>query len=104
MRRNRAAGSLALLTQPQLTFAQPAETPISAGATSCQPSFNKEAWWSWWRMQSAPMNTPSRTRLRITAYHMVLASPLPWIRCQGFSGGWSGGATPASTSWRWVAT
>jgi len=50
------------------------------------------------------MNTPSRTSLRITAYHMVVASPVPWIRCQGFGGGWSASATPASTSWRWVAT
>jgi hypothetical protein len=50
------------------------------------------------------MNTPSRTSLRITAYHMVVASPLPWIRCQGLAGGLSGSAIPASTSWRWVAT
>ena len=50
------------------------------------------------------MYTPSRTSLRITAYHMVVASPVPWIRCQGLGGGWSPSATPASTSWRWVAT
>ena len=50
------------------------------------------------------MYTPSRTSLRITAYHMVLASPVPWIRCQGFGGSLSEGAIPASTSWRWVAT
>ena len=50
------------------------------------------------------MNTPSRTSLRITAYHMVVASPVPWIRSQGFGGGWSDSAMPASTSWRWVAT
>ena len=50
------------------------------------------------------MYTPSRTSLRITAYHMVVASPVPWILCQGFGGGWSLSATPASTSWRWVAT
>jgi hypothetical protein len=50
------------------------------------------------------MNTPSRTSLRITAYHMVVASPVPWIRCQGLAGGWSGAAMPASTSWRCVAT
>ena len=55
-------------------------------------------------MQRAPMNMSSRTRLRITAYHMVVASPLPWIRSQGISGVWSEGTTPASTSWRWVAT
>ena len=45
-----------------------------------------------------------RTCLRITAYHMVVASPVPWIRCHGCGGGSSDGATPASTSWRWVAT
>jgi hypothetical protein len=50
------------------------------------------------------MNTSGRTCLRITAYHIVVASPVPWIRCQGRSGGSSGGAMPASTSWRWVAT
>ena len=50
------------------------------------------------------MYTPSRTCFRITAYHMVVASPVPWIRCQGFGGGWSDAAMSASTSWRWVAT
>ena len=55
-------------------------------------------------MQRAPMNTLSRTCLRITAYHSVVASPVPWIRNHGFGGSWSGAATPASTSWRWVAT
>ena len=50
------------------------------------------------------MYTPSRTCLRITAYHKVVASPVPWIRSQGFGGGLSDGAMPASTSWRWVAT
>ena len=32
------------------------------------------------------MKTP-RSGLRSTAYHMVDASPLPWIRCQGRGGG-----------------
>ena len=32
------------------------------------------------------MKTP-RVRLRITAYHSVVASPVPWIRCQGAGGG-----------------
>ena len=50
------------------------------------------------------MYTPSRTSLRITAYHMVDASPVPWIRSQGLGGSASDCATPASTSWRWVAT
>ena len=31
------------------------------------------------------MYTP-RSRLRITAYHMVDASPVPWIRSQGRGG------------------
>ena len=47
---------------------------------------------------------PFDKQLSDTAYHMVLASPVPWIRCQGFGGGWSDAARPASTSWRWVAT
>ena len=55
-------------------------------------------------MQRAPMKTPSRTSLRITAYHMVVASPVPWMRCQGGAGSSSDGVMPASTSWRWVAT
>ena len=41
------------------------------------------------------MNTPSRTSLRITAYHMVVASPVPWIRCQGFGRRVLGVVTPA---------
>ena len=50
------------------------------------------------------MNTP-RVRLRITAYHMVEASPVPWMRCHGRGGSAVRAAiTPASTSWRWVAT
>ena len=31
------------------------------------------------------MKTP-RSRLRSTAYHMVVASPVPWIRCHGRRG------------------
>ena len=45
-----------------------------------------------------------RVRLRITAYHMVVASPVPWMRCHGRGGAESSGATPASTSCFWVAT
>jgi len=50
------------------------------------------------------MNTDALTCLRITAYHMVVASPVPWIRSHGRGGSWSDGTMPASTSWRWVAT
>ena len=49
------------------------------------------------------MKTP-RSCLRSTAYHIVVASPDPWIRCQGRGGGSTPSAIPASTSWRWVAT
>ena len=49
------------------------------------------------------MYTP-RSRLRITAYHMVDASPGPWIRSQGSAGGRFSPAIPASSSWRWVET
>ena len=49
------------------------------------------------------MYTPLSFR-RITAYHIVEASRVPCTRCQGRGGGWSAAATPASTSWRWVAT
>ena len=50
------------------------------------------------------MYTP-RVCLRITAYHMVVASPVPLIWNQG-RGGWSssGAMTSASMSWRCVAT
>ena len=45
-----------------------------------------------------------RSRFRITAYHSVVASLDPWMRCHG-RGAWpSSEATPASMSWRWVAT
>ena len=50
------------------------------------------------------MYTSARTCLRMTAYHIVVASPVPWMRCHGRGGSASGGAIPASTSWRWVAT
>ena len=49
------------------------------------------------------MYTP-RSRLRMTAYHMVVASPVPWIGCQGRGGVPDASATPAATSWRKVAT
>jgi len=42
--------------------------------------------------------------LRITAYHMVLASRSPRTGCQGAGGASSGGVTPASTSCVSVAT
>ncbi len=35
---------------------------------------------------------------RMTAYHMVVASPVPWIRNHGRGGKPSPGAMPASTS------
>jgi len=49
------------------------------------------------------MYTP-RSRLRITAYHIVEASPVPCTRCHGRGGRSSERTRPASTSWRWVAT
>lgn len=54
-------------------------------------------------MQRAPMYTPL-TFLRMTAYHIVVASRVPWIGCHGRGGTPSARATPRSTSWRWVAT
>ena len=41
------------------------------------------------------MYTP-RSRLRITAYHIVVASPDPWMRSQGRGGASSPTSTPAS--------
>ena len=49
------------------------------------------------------MKTP-RSRLRSTAYHMVVASSLPWIRNHGRAGASTSEATPASISCRRVAT
>jgi hypothetical protein len=40
------------------------------------------------------MKTPCRTSLRITAYHIVDASRVPWIRCHG-----RGGGVAASVTW-----
>lgn len=54
-------------------------------------------------MTSVPMKMP-RSRLRMTAYHMVVASPEPWMRSHGRGTVPSGCAMPASTSCRWVAT
>ncbi len=45
------------------------------------------------------MKTPSRTSLRMTAYHMVVASSVPWMRSHGRGGaGASASVTPASMS------
>jgi len=41
--------------------------------------------------------------LRSTAYHMVDASPEPWMRSHGFGAAPVTSATPRSISWRWVA-
>ncbi len=49
------------------------------------------------------MKTP-RSRLRITAYHMVVASSLPWIRSHGRAGSSASGAIPAPINCRRVAT
>jgi len=40
----------------------------------------------------------------MTAYHIVDASPDPWMRSHGRGGAAIASMTPASTSWRWVAT
>ena len=78
-------------------------TPISSTGTSCHPRCSREAWWSVCRRTRVPMNT-SRSCRRSTAYHMVEASRVPWIGCQGRGGEDAGSATPASTSCRSVAT
>lgn len=49
------------------------------------------------------MKTP-RSRLRSTAYHIVVASSLPWIRSHGRGGGSTSPAIPASISCLRVAT
>ena len=46
----------------------------------------------------------SRTGFRITAYHSVVASRVPWIGNQGGGGDPISGTSPASSSWRRVAT
>ncbi len=45
-----------------------------------------------------------RSCLRSTAYHMVDASPVPWIRSHGSGGGVLAPAIPAAISCRCVAT
>ncbi len=46
----------------------------------------------------------SRSRLRSTAYHSVVASSVPWMRSHGAAGSASGVHAPASISCRRVAT
>jgi len=47
----------------------------------------------------------SRTGFRITAYQRVVASLVPWIGNHGRAGfPMCGGISPASSSWRRVAT
>ena len=64
---------------------------------------SRKAWWSECRRTSVPMKIP-RSACRMTAYHMVVASPVPWMRCQGRGGMPSSSVNPASMSWCWVAT
>lgn len=45
-----------------------------------------------------------RSDLRITAYHIVDASPVPWIRNHGRGAVPVSSAIPAAMSWRCVAT
>lgn len=45
-----------------------------------------------------------RSRLRMTAYHIVDASPVPWTRSHGRGGSSDPVTTPASASWWRVAT
>ena len=45
-----------------------------------------------------------RSRLRMTAYHIVDASLVPWMRSHGRGGGRSAAAIPAAMSWCCVAT
>ena len=40
-----------------------------------------------------------RSARRMTAYQSVVASLVPWMRCQGRGGRPSAPATPASMSW-----
>ena len=54
-------------------------------------------------MQSVPMKTP-RSFFLITAYQSVEASLSDWIRNHGIGGCSVSLASPASTSWRRVAT
>ena len=46
----------------------------------------------------------SRTGFRITAYQRVVASLVPWIGNHGRAGFPLRGISPASSSWRRVAT
>lgn len=48
------------------------------------------------------MKTP-RSRLRMTAYHNVEASPVPWMRSHGRGGMSDPVMTPAASSWCCVA-
>ena len=76
---------------------------ISPTGTSCHPRCRREAWWLVWRSTIVPMKTP-RSRLRSTAYHIVVASRVPWIGCHGRGGWLAESVTPASTSCLRVAT
>ena len=78
---------------PDLRHRRPRSTRRCFSRSYCPPC----------RRTSLPMNTPF-TCFRKTAYHMVDASPGPWMRNQGRGGGSFSASTPASRSWRWVAT
>src|SRR5439155_24344459 len=75
-----------------------ARTPIASTGISSQPRSIRKAWWSECRRTSVPMKIP-RSGLRMTAYHRVVASLVPWMRCHGGGGMPSASVTPASMSW-----
>jgi len=82
--------------------------PVSGAAidsigTSSQSRPRSRVWWSPWRSTSVPMKTPRSWR-RMTAYHIVDASLVPWMRSHGRGGTPLAGATPAAMSWCCVAT
>ena len=54
-------------------------------------------------MTSVPSQIP-RSRLRMIEYHIVVASPLPWIRSQGRGGRSEPSVTPSAMSLCTVAT
>ncbi len=76
---------------------------ISRWEISSHPRERSREWWGEWRKTSVPMKIP-RSRLRMTAYHIVVASPVPAIRSHGRGGRPAAGLIPAATSWAWVAT
>ena len=105
---DRGAGRRADLHRLSLVVARRAPRAVTArdlvDGTSCPAALEEQGMvGASGERPGVPMNMPF-SRLRMTAYHMVVASLVPWIRCHGRGTSPPGDAMPAAISCCCVAT